>query len=391
LRSGPSNDPRPLDPLRVGTEAQAARFLGRCLSYKETGGARSELSALLNHGEIDWLPVIHMANRCFLTPALHFAMRRKSLTHLLPTDLQDYLEIILLQNVKRNRLIAGQAAEFITLLNRRGIRPTLMKGAQSIFASELPEGVVMMADLDILLPEAEFAVGCQMLKSLGYASFEGSSTTTHATTFHRPGALATIDLHRHVGPQTRLLTAGEACRSAEHFERDGLALAGISATHRFLLSFMSYCLFEPQYRNRELPLRALHGLAVICRYHRRRIDWHWIDAIIDRHSLGRRLRVWLHLAQELLLVPPPKTWTADRWARTHLSACLLQLNHPRLARVLRGAMKPFWMFDAWRMDYRYGCGLEGWPLAVTRLRHAINILSKRSPILAFPLQELLPP
>src|SRR5262249_17714596 len=105
----------------------------------------------------------------------------------------------------------------------------------------------------------------------------------------------------------------------------------------------------------------------------------------------RQLRVWLHLAQELFMVPPPETWKPDRWARTHLSACLLQLNHPRLVRVLRAGVKPFWIFDAWRMDYRYGCGIEGWPLAVTRLRHAMNILSKRLPVLAFPRQGLLPP
>jgi len=214
---------------------------------------------------------------------------------------------------------------------------------------------------------------------------------THARTFHRTGALATIDLHRHVGPQTRLLTASEARRSAEHFARDGLELAGLSATHRLLLSFMSYCLFEPRYRNRELPLRALHGLAVISRYYRCSIDWPWIDAIINKYSLARPFRVWLHLAHELFLVPPPETWKADRWARTYSSACLLQLNHPRLVGVLRGAVKPFWIFDAWRMDYRYGCGIEGWPLAVTRLRHAMNILSKRLPLFAFPGQGLLPP
>lgn len=391
MTSGSPSRPGSPEPLRVATEAQAARFLGRCLSYEETAVARSELPALLSRGDIDWLPVIYTANKCFLTPTFHFAMRRKSLTHLLPPDLRRYLELILIQNLERNRLIAAQAAEFIALLNRKGIRPILMKGAQSIFARELPDDVVMMADLDMLLPEPEFDVGCRILRSLGYVSFEGSPMSTHARTFHRTGALATIDLHRHVGPQTRLLTASDARRSAEHFARDGLEFAGLSATHRLLLSFMSYCLFEPEYWNRELPLRALHGLAVICRHYRCRIDWHWIDAIINRYSLARPLRAWLHLAQELFLVPLPDIWKADRWARTHSSACLLQLNHPRLGGVIRVAVKPFWIFDAWRMDYRYGCGVEGWPLAVTRLRHAMNIVSKRLPLLAFPRQGLLPP
>src|SRR5689334_3917635 len=76
----------PPEPFQVATEAQAARFLGRCLSYEETAVVRSELPALLSHGNIDWLPVIYTANKYFLTPALHFAMGRKCLTHLLPPD-----------------------------------------------------------------------------------------------------------------------------------------------------------------------------------------------------------------------------------------------------------------------------------------------------------------
>src|SRR5690348_17160834 len=167
LTTGSPSEPRSPEPFRVATDAQAARFLGRCLSYEETAVARSELSALLSHGDIDWLPVIYTANKYFLTPALHFAMGRKCLTHLLPPDVRRYLELILIQNLERNRAIAAQAAEFIALLNREGIRPTLMKGAQSIFARELPDDVVMMADLDILLPEPEFDVGCRILRSLG--------------------------------------------------------------------------------------------------------------------------------------------------------------------------------------------------------------------------------
>jgi hypothetical protein len=42
------------------------------------------------------------------------------------------------------------------------------------------------------------------------------------------------------------------------------------------------------------------------------------------------------------------------------------------------------------MDYRYGCGLRGWPLAATRLRHAISVLLKRLRLVAAaPNQGLL--
>ena len=79
--------------------------------------------------------------------------------------------------------------------------------------------------------------------SLGYITFGDMTHNAHALTFHKAGALATVDLHRHVGPQVRLLTIADARQSAMGFTSHNLGLAGISATHRVLLSLMNYCLF----------------------------------------------------------------------------------------------------------------------------------------------------
>ena len=362
---------------RVTKAAEAAWFVCRCLSYDGPPSIRTELAALLHRGRIDWLSVIDLSNRHFLTPALDVELQCKALAHLLPRDLRAYLDMISSDNRKRNRLIVTQAVEFFEALNSHGIRPILLKGGLFLFEAPLHEGLLMMADMDVLLPDEEFALGCSILRSLGYTSLGDIPIHAHASTFYRAGALATIDLHRHVGPQRRLLTAADARQSAVSFASHSLDLAGLSATHRVLLSLMNYCLFEPQYRNHELPLRNLHDLAVVCRQHRHRIDWDAIADTVRRNSLEVPARVWFNMARQLLSVPIPRTVCDPGAGCRRLRLCLLQLNFPRLSRLFRSGSRLAWVFGAWRMDYRYGCGLSGWPLAAARLRHATRVLLKR--------------
>ena len=362
---------------RIATAADATGFIGRCLSYDNSAALRSDLGDLLKLGEIDWLLVVSLSNQSHLTPALEMGLQRKALSCLLPSDLRAYLEMISDLNRERNRLIARQAGEFFAALNGQGVRPVLMKGGLCLFEADLDMGLPMMADVDVLLPEEQFPLACSILRALGYVSFGEPAPYAHAVTFHRAGELATIDLHRRVGPQIDLLTSADACRSAIALPSRDLDLAGLSPTHRVLLQLMNFCVFEPQYCNRELPLRGLHDLAVICRRYHPHIEWAAIAEAVVRYSLDAPARAWFNMAQALLGVPIPESLREGRAPRRHLSLCLLQLRFPWLARPFRYAARLTWIFSAWRMDYRYGCGLRGWPLAATRLRHAFAVLLRR--------------
>ena len=375
---------------RVTKAAEAAWFVCRCLSYDGPPGIRTELAALLHRGRIDWLSVTDLSNRYYVTPALDVGLQCKALSHLLPRDLRDYLDMISSHNRKRNGLIVTQAIPFFEALNSHGICPILLKGGLSLFEAALHDGLFMMADLDVLLTGEEFDVGCNILRSLGYITLGDTPNYAHATTFYKAGELATIDLHRHVGPQRRLLTAADARRSAVSLASHGLDLGGLSATHRVLLSLMNYCLFEPQYRNHELPLRGLHDLAVVCWQHGHRIDWDAITDTVRRNSLEAPARVWFNMARQLLSAPIPQTVCAAGAPSRRLRLCVLQLSFPRLTWLFRFGSRLAWAFGAWRMDYRYGCGLRGRPLAAARLRHATKVLLKRLQIpAASPHQGLL--
>jgi hypothetical protein len=377
-RNRPRHDPNAECPI-IAKRSDALRFLGDCLSYHDTGPACTTLRDQLTRGDIDWLVLVDMTNRNCLTPALAVAMRRKRLFELLPADLQQYLAMIHELNCQRNRQIRQQAAEFIAALNRQGIRPLLMKGALSLFETGFDEGLFMMADIDILLQEHEFAPATAILHSLGYVAMGGAP---HARTFDRPMSLATIDLHWHLGPQHRLLPPFAAQQEAISLPGEVLDVVGMRPRHRVLLLLMSFSIFDPHYRNGTIPLRGLHDLAAICSRHPG-IDWRAIAQMVSDHGLDRPAQAWLHMASRLLQVPVPQALHDKHAARRHLRRCLRRSNYPRRwAEALGYWGLVIWVFNAFRMDYRYHCGLRGWSLNSARLRHAIGILARHSRLLS---------
>jgi hypothetical protein len=371
---------------RVATPGQAARFIARCLSYENAASDRAKLQDLLRGGRVDWLLVARLANSFHLTPALDMGLASKALIDLLPADLRAYLAMIRDLNRQRNQQIARQSVEAFTALNAHGLRPVLMKGGISLFEADLDEGLFMMADMDALLPKEMFPLAHQALRSLGYVVLGESPAHGHALTFGRAGELATIDLHWRVGPQLRLLSAEDARQSATVLKAGRLDIAALCPTHRVLLLLMNYCLFEPHYRNYELPLKGLHDLAVVCRRHRKSIDWREIGEIVRRHPLESAACAWFDMASRLFRVPVPASLRGDG---RHMRRCLLQLDHPYIAKPIRFATRLPWVFSPLRMDYRYGCGLTGRSLLAARLHHAIAILGRRRPA-AIPALHGLP-
>jgi hypothetical protein len=373
----------------IAKRSDAMRFLGTCLSHDDTGAASAALQDQLTGGRIDWLVVLDLANRNWVTPALAVAMRRKKLFDLLPEDLKQYLAMIHELNCQRNRQIGQQAAELVTGLNRHGIRPLLLKGAISLFEAGFEEGLFVMADVDLLLNDQEIPPAATILRTLGYSTFGEEPHHAHAETFHRPMSTISIDLHWDLGPQRRLLSSAMAQEAAVDLSGNGLDLTGLCPTHRVLLLLMSFSIFDPQYRNREIPLRGLHNLAAICNRHR--IDWEAVAEAVSNHGLEGPAQAWLHMASCLLQVPVPQALHHSDTARRHLRRCLRRLNYPRSAGALGYLGLAIWAFNPFRMDYRYGCGLRGWPLNSARSRHAIGILARHSRRFTRRSRGLVPP
>jgi putative nucleotidyltransferase-like protein len=323
------------------------------------------------------MTTVGLANQHLVTPALALGLRRKNLTSLLPDELTQYLDAILDLNRRRNRLIRIQAAELITALNEQDIRPLLIKGGLSLIEEYVDDGLFMMTDVDIVLHEGEILRADTVLRSMGYMTFPKADHPVHARTYHRAMSLVTIDLHWHLGPQTRLLSTAAAQEAAIPLYREGMYVASPCATHTALLPMLSFSIFEPHYGAGVIPMKGLHDFAATCRRKADDIDWQEIIDRFCRHDMRRLADAWLFIAGHLLRARIPSNLTNPFSSRRHLDRCLFQLDHPPLAQIVDRFSAVAWVFGRFRMDYRYSCGLHGSALQVARLRHAADVLARR--------------
>lgn len=375
LRTG-SREPWDIDGVRSCSDA--IRFIGGCVSRDDTIGSVGSLSTLLARGPIDWLVVVGVANHHAMTPALWAAMNRKGLADLLPDDVRAYLAMLYGLNRRRNHLIREQVLEAASCLNGHDIRPILMKGALGLLEDGGDEGAGIMTDADLLVRHGELPIAITALRSLGYELLAEPPAHAHACTLHRPMSLVTIDLHSDVGPQRALLSPDAVYAAARQINRTDVAVDALAVSHRVLILLMTFAVFERHYLAGHIPMRGLSHLADLCARHGRDIDWNYILETADRHRLCAQAASLLYMARELMNVPVPIPLRQRTAARRHLRRSFLQLAHPTFDRVMHAYATFAWPFNQVRMDYRHNCGTHGGALTAARIRHAIDVLVRRS-------------
>ena len=118
---------------------------------------------------IDWTRVIGMANHALVSAELYPALRRSGQIDRLPTDVNDYLQMIDERNRERNARLRAQLFEALDVFNSNDISPVLLKGAVPLLLSgerELPTR--MTSDLDVAVEDTEMDAALACLTSLGY-------------------------------------------------------------------------------------------------------------------------------------------------------------------------------------------------------------------------------
>lgn len=368
----------------VRTSCDAIRLIGRLFSLHDIEDTDESLRVPLASELTDWLVVLEAANHHAVTPALWAAINRRNLAHLLPADVQAYLGMLYDLNRQRNDLIREQVLDAARSFNRRGIRPLLMKGALTLLENSGEESARIMTDIDLLVKHDEVESAGASLRSIGYDLLGEQSGHAHAYTFHRPMSLVTIDLHWDVGPQRALLSREAVYAAARPIIRTDASMDGLAISHRVLMLIMTFGIFERHYLAGHIPMRGLIYLADISRQYQGEVDWKQVLELTDRHQLRAQAACMLHMANDLMELPVPVDFRHHAAACKHLRRCLQQLAHPTFDRVMRAYAALVWPFNEVRMDYRHHCGMRYGPLTAARLRHATDVLVRRSHLRAWP-------
>lgn len=289
-------------------------------------------------GRADWMTVIDIANRSWLTPALFAALSRALLIDRLPDDVHDYLALIHGRNQERNRRLTVQMEEAVRALNARGIRPTLLKGAVGLFAAT-PDAPCrrMMSDLDLMVEHDKRDAAEACLADLGYRCFAELGTPG----FGRVQDVGVVELHVGSGGGVagRLPSAFHALRPVR---RGDLRASVQSPTLRALHLILHDQIKEGDYWRGLIDLRHLHDLAELARSPDG-VDWDALHAAMPDRLSRNALETQLLTAHRLFGVSIPPRFGRRLVPRVQHLRRMLQLHYPIAAMPLRFAGDLAWV------------------------------------------------
>jgi len=361
----------------MSTALESFELLCQFLSFGGSDRERINLQEIVSSGRIEWLPIVALANKHFLTPALHARLRHKGLLDSLPDDLKPYLDEVYRLNTRRNWMIRNQAQGVVQALNDGGIVPMVLKGGIYLFDNAIDHRARMMIDFDLLVSQSQFDESVLILQRSGYAAAdELDGHVSHARTMMHPERLVTIDLHRTVGRQRSLLGNDEIWRAGAPLPVNGLNAMAPSPTHRVLHSIFHGQIQNRHYVSGTIQLQQIYDLTTLCQHYRDSIDWAAVKYAMNRLKLTRPLSATLTLCHELLGAELPAELPSTAFARWHLSRCKMQLRYNRLMRLSEFLTALTYPFARFHTGYIYDCDNDYRALNATRMHHALLLVKK---------------
>ena len=164
---------------------------------------REALSEQFIHEPTDWDAVVIVASQHLMLPALYCQLKTKDLLHLIPEDLQLYLEEIAAINRGRNEVLLKEVHEISEILEKEQIDHVFIKGT-ALLASDVFEDPAerMIGDIDILVAQNQIHQAFDLLTKYGYTeSLEReyeSDTGRHLQRQVSPGKFGAIELHNEI-------------------------------------------------------------------------------------------------------------------------------------------------------------------------------------------------
>ncbi|MGH7410375.1 MAG: nucleotidyltransferase family protein, partial [Candidatus Methylomirabilis sp.] len=239
--------------------SEARVFAAVCSLLTRDGDGGSYTANAAAFTEQDWGPILALAKRHRVAPAIWRSLRDRGAITAVPAPIQQALGNIYQLNERRNKAIRDQATRVASLLNAAGIQPVLLKTIATMSErSPTDIGMWITRDIDLLVERNDFLRAPTILGAHGYAPKKAFDTLLHSyPALFRAGELVSVDLHRDLGPQRNLLSAEEALAQSELVAGLPCRVSALVPTHRVL-----HLLFHDEIQDRrfELGRISLHQL-----------------------------------------------------------------------------------------------------------------------------------
>jgi len=293
------------------------RLLGLFLSPWKDEPTIKGLVRLIENGELDWRPLVYLANLHSCTPLWYVRLKQDNLLQKIPFDLKEYLYNLFLLNVRRNKLLHQMLEELLPAFNNAALDVILLKGAAS-FCDDLfgNPGARMMIDIDLLVADRQLEDALYILNRLGYQEMpdpglqpDGLPTDArhhHLPMYAKPGAPAGLEIHFKIayGQASRALAVETAWQSKRKAILAGNCAAWVlSPTHRLLHNAVHGVVPHGEFIRSEISLLHLTDFAYLTHRYQAEIDWQDWLAAGKKAGLGSQLLAYAEIAHQLMHVP----------------------------------------------------------------------------------------
>jgi len=193
-----------------------------------------------------WETLVKIGSAQLLLPALYWNLEHKGLLNAIPEDLMVYLREIYQINYHRNRSILEQAKQLNAVLKAKQIDAVFLKGVALFqYLREEQQGLRMVGDIDVLIPEEQLLETQDLLIEKGYGKGKGFDYQPkgfrHLDRLVHPNYIAAVELHSHLLNlknnhylpakdvlQNQINTNGVGIPSAEHMTLHAIYSAQIT-------------------------------------------------------------------------------------------------------------------------------------------------------------------
>jgi hypothetical protein len=315
--------------LNLRSEAETFVILCDLLSNSESKPFPTTPNSLT---EQDWNGLLVLAKRHRVAPALWRSLDRSRTTGAMPNKVRESLKNIYLLNQRRNRIIRTQTLDVASILNAHGITPILLKTVANILESPPNDAATWITrDIDLLVQESEFLLAADILRVHGYSAGAEIYGVAHSyPALSKPGELVSVDLHRDLGPQRKLLSAGEAFARAEAPVGLQCDIKVLNPSDRIFHLLFHAEIQDRRYELGQISLHQLINFRYLVERFASRVDWEEIGVRFERARRSRILPSYCYMAEQLLGISrtefPPINWRA----KLHYQRCKVQLRSPFL-------------------------------------------------------------
>ncbi|WGF89124.1 nucleotidyltransferase family protein [Marinivivus vitaminiproducens] len=175
--------------------------------------------------DLDWSKVLAAADRGLALPAVAAAVEDLGVADAVPDDYRALLAYVRGANRARNERLRASMAQAVRALNRAGIEPLLLKGANRLVDDLYPDlGWRLMGDLDLLVPPDSEQEAFRTLRAIGYEPVaERADDHQHLPDLVHAETGVMVELHRDMMPARlrSLVSTDEVCRAASRTSIDG--------------------------------------------------------------------------------------------------------------------------------------------------------------------------